>query len=54
MIEMVKELKAHGKKVELILFDGEGHGWRKSSTMRATLEKELSWFGEVLGLQNNP
>ncbi|KAH8101563.1 alpha beta-hydrolase [Cristinia sonorae] len=54
MIEMVRELKAHGKKAELLLFDGEGHGWRKSSTVQASLEKELQWFGEVLGLQNDP
>ncbi|TCD62362.1 hypothetical protein EIP91_006971 [Steccherinum ochraceum] len=54
MIEMVKELQALGKKAELLLFEGEGHGWRKSSTVRTTLEKELSWFSEVLELQNEP
>ena len=51
-IDMVNELKARGKKAELLLFDGEGHGWRKSSTVKATLEKELAWFGEVLELDN--
>lgn len=54
MIEMVAELKAHGKKAELLLFDGEGHGWRKSSTVRIALEQELAWFSEVLGLKNEP
>ncbi|THH32604.1 hypothetical protein EUX98_g1574 [Antrodiella citrinella] len=53
MIEMVAELKAHGKKAELLLFDGEGHGWRKSGTVRITLEQELAWFSEVLGLTSH-
>ena len=54
MVEMVKTIKGVGGKADIVLFDGEGHGWRKSSTIRAALEKELEWFGEVLGLKNSP
>ncbi|THV07184.1 alpha/beta-hydrolase [Dendrothele bispora CBS 962.96] len=54
MIEVEKKLKAKGCKVELILFDGEGHGWRKASTVRTELERSLLFFNEVLGLKNIP
>ncbi|KAF8589755.1 alpha beta-hydrolase [Ramaria rubella] len=54
MIEMVKTLKDRGAKVELVLFPGEGHGWRKASTIQTVLERELKFFNEVLGLENTP
>ncbi|KAL0575149.1 hypothetical protein V5O48_006826 [Marasmius crinis-equi] len=54
MIEVEQTLKAKGCKVELILFDGEGHGWRKASTVQTELERSLAFFNEVLGLQNSP
>ncbi|KAI3612802.1 peptidase s9 prolyl oligopeptidase [Moniliophthora roreri] len=53
MIEVEQALKAKGCKVELILFDGEGHGWRKASTVRTELERSLAFFNEVLGLHNS-
>ena len=53
MINMVKTIKDRGGKADLVLFPGEGHGWRKASTIQTALEKELEWFNEVLGLDNN-
>ncbi|KAJ7583310.1 alpha beta-hydrolase [Mycena floridula] len=54
MINMVDVLKSKGTKVELVLFEGEGHGWRKASTVQTALERELAFFNEVLGLDNTP
>jgi len=52
MIEMVDTMKQRGSKVELVLFEGEGHGWRKASTIQTALERELTFFNEVLGFEN--
>ncbi|KAJ6584717.1 Alpha/Beta hydrolase protein [Mycena capillaripes] len=53
MIEVERVLKAKGCKVELVLFDGEGHGWRQASTIRSELERSLAFFNEVLGFKNS-
>ncbi|KAG7098820.1 hypothetical protein E1B28_000724 [Marasmius oreades] len=50
MIEVEEKLKAKGCKVELILFDGEGHGWRKAETVETELAKSLEFFNEVIGI----
>ena len=52
MIEMVDTVQKGGQNTELVLFDGEGHGWRKTSTVQTVLEKELKFFNQVLGLEN--
>jgi len=52
MVEMVERIKERGNKVDLVLFEGEGHGWRKASTIQTALERELTFFNEVLGFQN--
>ncbi len=33
----------------LILFDGEGHGWRKADTICSALNAELNFYGRVFG-----
>lgn len=48
--EMMKIIKANGGRVEYVLFEGEGHGWRKSENIVAALEKELAFYNDVLGL----
>ncbi|KDQ26376.1 hypothetical protein PLEOSDRAFT_1043609 [Pleurotus ostreatus PC15] len=52
MINMVKTIQAAGGKAELVLFPDEGHGWRQAKSIQTTLERELSFFSEVLGLEN--
>ncbi|KAJ7887476.1 alpha/beta-hydrolase [Mycena olivaceomarginata] len=52
MVEMVKKIKERKGKVDLVLFPGEGHGWRKASTVQTVLEREMVFFNEVLGLEN--
>jgi dipeptidyl aminopeptidase/acylaminoacyl peptidase len=43
------DLAAHGIRHALITFKGESHGFRKTETVRASLEAELSFYGQVLG-----
>ncbi|KDQ07700.1 hypothetical protein BOTBODRAFT_70240 [Botryobasidium botryosum FD-172 SS1] len=49
MIKMVETIKGRGGKAEIVLFSGEGHGWRRASTIRIALERQLTFFNEVLG-----
>ena len=39
-------------KVEYVVFEGEGHGWRQSENIKAALEKELGFYEEILGLKD--
>ncbi|QRV96005.1 Prolyl oligopeptidase family [Ceratobasidium sp. AG-Ba] len=47
---MEQKIKDNGGKVKYVLFDGEGHGWRRADTIKQALELELQWYGEVLGI----
>lgn len=51
MKEMVEVLKEKGNVAELVVYPGEGHGWRQSATVRESLERELVFFSRVLGLE---
>ncbi len=46
---MVEALKSRGIPVAYLAFEGEGHGFRKSETLRMTLEAELYFYAKVLG-----
>jgi dipeptidyl aminopeptidase/acylaminoacyl peptidase len=43
------DLAAHGISYAYIAFEGESHGFRKSETIIAAYEAELSFYGQVLG-----
>jgi dipeptidyl aminopeptidase/acylaminoacyl peptidase len=43
------DLSAHGIRHALLTFKGESHGFRRSETIIAALEAELSFYGQVLG-----
>jgi dipeptidyl aminopeptidase/acylaminoacyl peptidase len=43
------DLAAHGTSYAYISFEGESHGFRKAETITASLEAELSFYGEILG-----
>jgi len=45
---IVEKIKANHGQVEYVLFAGEGHGWRKAENVKAALEKECSFYEEVL------
>ncbi|KAF9512046.1 hypothetical protein BS47DRAFT_1394589 [Hydnum rufescens UP504] len=47
---MVKEIREHGGRVKYVLFEGEGHGWRKAETIERAIEAELAWYEESLRL----
>jgi dipeptidyl aminopeptidase/acylaminoacyl peptidase len=43
------DLVAHGRSYAFITFEGEAHGFRKAATVKAALEAELSFYGQILG-----
>ena len=43
------DLSAHGIRHALLSFKGESHGFRRTETIIAALEAELSFYGQVLG-----
>jgi dipeptidyl aminopeptidase/acylaminoacyl peptidase len=43
-------LEERGKKVKYILFEGEGHGWRKAENIKKGLEEELNWYEDLIGV----
>lgn len=47
---ILHSLEERGKKVKYILFEGEGHGWRKAENIKAGLEAELSWYEDLIGV----
>jgi dipeptidyl aminopeptidase/acylaminoacyl peptidase len=48
---MVEALRAKGLPHAYLLFEGEQHGFRRSETITAALEAELSFYRQILGLQ---
>ena len=40
--------------MKYILFEGEGHGWRKAENIKAGLEAELSWYEDLIGIARKP
>jgi dipeptidyl aminopeptidase/acylaminoacyl peptidase len=46
---IVDALKARGAPVAYLQFAGEGHGFRKSESIVASLNAELSFYGRVFG-----
>lgn len=48
---MADAVRAKGLPVALVMFDGEGHGWRRAETIVASLEAGLSFYGQVFGFE---
>ena len=46
---LAEELAAHGIPYAFLMFEGESHGFRKAETVIASLEAELSFYGQILG-----
>ncbi|KAH9925016.1 alpha/beta-hydrolase [Epithele typhae] len=49
--KIVETVKQRGGRVEFIVFEGEGHGWRKAENIRTALEKESGFYEDVFGLK---
>jgi dipeptidyl aminopeptidase/acylaminoacyl peptidase len=46
---MVAALRGRGLRCDHVVFDGEGHGFRRAETLARCAELELAFVGEVLG-----
>ena len=46
---MYKAMAARGLPVALVVFAGEGHGFRRAENIRRALEGELDFYGQVFG-----
>lgn len=46
---MADAVRAKGLPVALLMFAGEGHGFRRAETLRTVVEAKLSFYGQVLG-----
>ena len=48
---MVEALRRKGVPVAYLAFEGEGHGFRRSDSIKRALEAELTFYGRVFGFQ---
>ena len=46
---MAEAVRAKGLPVDLIMFEGEGHGFRRADCIQRALEAELAFYGRVYG-----
>lgn len=51
--DMADAVRAKGKPLALLTFDGEGHGFRSMSARRAALEAKTSFLQQVFGLDHS-
>lgn len=47
---MAAAVAAKGLDVELIIFEGEGHGFRKAETIERAIEAELAFYARTFGI----
>jgi dipeptidyl aminopeptidase/acylaminoacyl peptidase len=48
---IVGALRERGVPHAYLLFEGEGHGFRKAETIVASVEAELSFYAQILGFE---
>ena len=46
---MYEAVRAKGLAVALLLFEGEGHGFRRAENIVRALEAELYFYGRIFG-----
>jgi dipeptidyl aminopeptidase/acylaminoacyl peptidase len=46
---MVESIRRRGLRADLLIFDGEQHGFRRHDTIVRCLEAELRFYAEVFG-----
>jgi dipeptidyl aminopeptidase/acylaminoacyl peptidase len=49
--KMYEAMVQRGRPVALVVFDGEGHGFRRAENIRRALEGELDFYGQVFGFK---
>jgi len=47
--EMAAAVRAKGLPVALVVYEGEGHGFRRADSIAASLNAKLSFLGQVFG-----
>lgn len=47
---IVDNIRGREGKVKHVVFEGEGHGWKNSETVKQAIEEEIAWYEEILGL----
>lgn len=47
--KMAEAVRANGLPVALLMFEGEGHGFRREETIHRVLEAELSFHSQIFG-----
>jgi dipeptidyl aminopeptidase/acylaminoacyl peptidase len=47
---IVDAIRRHDGDVHYVLFEGEGHGFRRSESVRRALDEELAFYQRVLKL----
>jgi len=45
---IIKKIKENQGHVEYVLFEGEGHGWRKAENIKKALETECGFYERIL------
>ncbi|BGP26975.1 peptidase S9 prolyl oligopeptidase active site domain protein [Rhodotorula toruloides] len=48
---MLEEVKKNGSTCEMILFEGEGHGFRGRDARKRAMEAELGWYRKTWGIE---
>jgi dipeptidyl aminopeptidase/acylaminoacyl peptidase len=49
--QMADAVRAKGLPVALVMYEGEGHGFRRADTIVASLNAKLSFLGQVFGFE---
>lgn len=50
---IAEAVKEKGGCAEVVIYEDEGHGFRLSKNIKASLEKELSFYEDALHLKSN-
>lgn len=48
---MSEKIQGAGGQCEMIIFEGEGHGWRRADTKRRAMEEELGFVRRTFGIE---
>ena len=48
--KMKDSIEKNGGDCELIIYDGEGHGFRRADSKKSALESELAWYRNCFGI----
>ncbi len=49
--DMAEAMRAAGRDVEMVIYEGEGHGFRQASTIEDSLTRELAHYARVFGFE---